>query len=122
MIKKPKSKKRTKKSNPEWLDKLLGRTAVSRDSINITVIDGTIRLIGRKFVEVGKELNDILENKLKDLKIEFIPLDKKGKKYTLNRPADKTQDDWEMDRGRMIRNRSRIGSNDRLPSSRRDDT
>lgn len=94
MIKKPrKSKKQIKKSNPEWLDKLLGRTAVSRDSINITVIDGTISLVGRKFVEVGKELNDILENKLKDLKIEFIPLDKKGKKYTLNRPVDKSQDD-----------------------------
>lgn len=89
MITKKKAKKRTKskskESNPAWMDKLLGRKPISRDTINISVRDGTISLSGKKFVESGKELNDILETTLKDLKIEFIPLTEKGKRYVLNR-------------------------------------
>lgn len=87
MIRKPKKVTKKKAKNPAWLDKLLGRKPVSRDTINISVNDGTIVLSGKKFVEAGKELNDILEIKLKDLKIEFIPLTGKGKRYNLNRTA-----------------------------------
>lgn len=82
---KKRTKSKSKRSNPEWFDKLIGKKPISRDTINISVRDGTISLSGKKFVESGKELNDILETTLKDLKIEFIPLTEKGRRYILNR-------------------------------------
>lgn len=107
MLRKTKPIKR--KSNPEWLDKLLGKKPRARDAITISVNDGDIILSGRKFVELGKEFNDIIENKLKDLKIEFVPLTGKGKRYNLNRTAAIDNDrDTDMETAiRALRRRER---------------
>lgn len=113
---KRKVKKLEKKSNPAWLDKLLGRTSKAGDSINITTNEGVIILKGKKYVELGKELNDILENTRKDLSIEFHPFDKKGKSYNLNRTSyGDVEEDTELNRARRSLRR---GSFDRLPSQR----
>ena len=121
MLRKTKPVKRKtkpiKKSNPAWLDKLLGRTSKAGDSINITTNEGVIVLKGKKYVELGKELNDILENTRKDLNIEFHPFDKKGKSYNLNRTSygDVGEEDSELIRARRSLRR---GSFDRLPPQR----
>ena len=88
MISKPKKRKsKSKKSNPSWIDKILGRKPTSRDSITVSVNDGDIIFSGTKFVDLGKEFYDIIENKLKDLKIGFVPHTGKGKRYVLNRTS-----------------------------------
>ncbi len=84
-------KRSTKRSNPVWLDKLFGKSTTRRDSLTITVLDGTISIGGKGFKEIGSELYDILENELKKVKIEFHPLGS-NKTYILNRPIDKETD------------------------------
>ena len=81
-------KKTNKRNNPAWLDKLFGKSTTRRDSLTITVLDGTISIGGKGFKEIGSDLYDILENELKKVKIEFHPLGS-NKTYILNRPVDK---------------------------------
>lgn len=110
MITKPKKRKvKSKKSNPSWIDKILGRKPTSRDSITVSVNDGDIVLSGSKFVELGKEFYDIIENKLKDLKIEFVPHTGKGKRYILNRTSvfDSRESDSDLEHVRRLIRRER---------------
>lgn len=115
------NKKSRKKSNPAWLDKILGKKRVSSNSITISVNDGDLILSGEKFVELGKELYELIENKLRDFKIEFAPLTGKGKRYNLNRTSfdQKESEDSDLDYvRRVIRDKSRFGRNERLPPIR----
>lgn len=82
-----------KRKNPAWLDKILKRSARSRDSIVITVQDGVISLSGKDMRYIYTELYDILEKEGKDLKIEFRPFTGRGKSYVLNRPEGPDEDE-----------------------------
>jgi len=87
------AKKKIVRKNPRWLDKILKRSARSRDSIVITVEDGVITLSGKDMRHVYTEFYDILEKEGKDLKIEFRPFTGKGKSYILNRSEGPDDED-----------------------------
>mgnify|MGYP003555471419 CR=1 FL=1 len=94
-VRKTKIKKkitRKRKSNPEWIDKILGRARTERDSVNITVTDGTLILKGKTLSTSFPELNEILETKLANFKIEFQPVGS-SRKYILNRPKSSEKEE-----------------------------
>lgn len=110
-----KTKKISKRrKNPEWsLSSLFTRKGDKGDNISILVTDGNIILTGKELPENYRTVVNILENELKDLKIEFQP-NGSNKKYILNRPYDpkeareKTREMLTMgEYGQMPRSRSR---------------
>lgn len=83
-----KKSSKSRKPNPSWSFKsLFTRKGDKGDSINILVEDGNLILTGKNLPENYRTLFSILENDVKNLKVQFQP-DGSSKKYTLNRPYD----------------------------------
>lgn len=87
------AKKRTKKiikrkRNPDWSwGSLFTRKHDKGDNISVLVTDGHLILTDKELPENYRQLLSILENQLRDLKIEFQP-NGSNKKYIINRPYD----------------------------------
>jgi hypothetical protein len=83
------SKRKTRRKNPNWsLKSLFNRKKGGKgDSIFIQVMDGDIILTGKELPKNYETIFSILENDLKDFRIEFQP-DGSNKKYVINRPLD----------------------------------
>jgi len=105
---KKKTKSKSRQSNPVWIDKILGRSRVENDSVNITVTDGTLILKGDTLSTSFPELNQILETKLSNFKIEFQPIGT-NKRYIINRPKSKIKESSTdgVDEMRQLGRRSR---------------
>lgn len=90
-IKRKKISKKRKNPDGGWsgwsLKSLFTSKGNKGDSISIMVTDGNIILTGKELPENYRTIFEILENKLKDLRIEFQP-DGSKKVYVLNRPHD----------------------------------
>ena len=85
-IKSKKKSNQMNRSNPAWIDRILGRSRIAKDTISITVTDGALLLTGTELSESYSELHELLEKKLSKFKIEFQPVGS-SKKYILNRPT-----------------------------------
>lgn len=82
-----KRKPATKRRNPSFIDKLLGRQKTLYDESTVTLDEGVLKIRGKKHLKVAQSLEDALSLDINEVKVTFVPRGS-NKEYIVNRRQD----------------------------------
>lgn len=86
-IRKKTSKKKSRRKNPAFLDKILGRQKALHDASTVTVDEGFLTIKGKNHLKVAAALDEALSLDVKEVEVRFTPR-ASSKGYIINRPKD----------------------------------